>query len=550
MNALASSNTKISRNDPCPCGSGKKYKACCLQAEARFRSRQGPDFAGSLGRARQAVAHGDFEGAEFWFRQTVAARPANAEALAGLGQSLCWLRRKREGVGYLCKAAQRLLKTAGRGGAARPLVDLAVQLQHWGEADTALRLVHRAVALAPLEAFAHQGLAMCLSRLNLVEEALEASRRAQRLSPDDPNVNILLALLEQRCGNLVAAKHRLDGVIIRDGEAEVISRAYLEMAHVLDKLGDYEAAFEAVSRARCMESRSPAAAAIDRNIVPGRVAANSAGFTEAFLRQRADTFAPDGLPTPVFLMGFLRSGTTLTEQVLGAHPGVFAADECDLVFELGQELSRRAGTSGDLAAQLCRTGPEGVAQLRRHYWRRVEEEYGASVRHKVFVNKNALNTIDIGLINYLFPEAKVIFALRDPRDVVLSCFMQSFGLAPATVHMLSWEGAARLYSDVMGLWLDIRKRLTLHYLEIRYEDAVEDFRDQYHRLFRLLGLEWHPDVAHFYEKNGRKVISTPSFAEVTKPVYKTAAGRWRNYERHFQSVMVHLDRFVDAFGYR
>ena len=502
-----------------------------------------------LGRARQAAKQGDFRNAEFWYRQTLAAKANDAEALAGLGQSLCWLRRKREGLSYLCKAAERLLKTSAQGEPVRPLVDLAVQLQHWGEAESALRLVRRAVVLAPGEAWAQQGLAMCLGRLNLVEEALDASRIARRLAPDDPNINILLALMEQRHGNLSAAKARLEGVIARGGDLEVISRAHLELGQVLDKLGDHDAAFEAVSRARWLESQSPQAARIDRTIVSARIAANLTGFTPDLLRQRAETFTPDGLPSPVFLMGFLRSGTTLTEQVLGAHPDIVAADECDLVFELGQELSRMAGSGCDLASQLSRVGADGVAELRRNYWRRVEEEYGAAALSKVFINKNALNTVDIGLINYLFPEAKAIFALRDPRDVVLSCFMQSFGLAPATVHMLSWEGAARLYSEVMGLWLSMRERLTLSYLEMRYEEAVEDFEGQYYRLFRLLGLEWHPDVARFYEKNRRRVISTPSFADVVKPIYKTAAGRWRNYEKHFEPVMTHLSRFVDAFEY-
>jgi hypothetical protein len=212
-------------------------------------------------------------------------------------------------------------------------------------------------------------------------------------------------------------------------------------------------------------------------------------------------------------------------------------------------LTRLTEPGHDIGGKLERLGIEEMAHLRRYYWRRVEEEHGSEALSRTFVDKNALNGIDAGLINVVFPDAKIIFAVRDPRDVVLSCFMQSFGLSPVTVQLLSWEGTARFYAEVMAFWLAIRERLSIPYLELRYEDAVADFESQFRRLFDFLGLEWQPEVSRFHEKSRGKYISTPSFADVTKPLYPSAIGRWTNYRAHFAPLRDLLEPLVARLGY-
>jgi tetratricopeptide (TPR) repeat protein len=545
-------STKPGRNDPCVCGSGKKYKHCCAAAATNpmTAATTAPDFRTLVNSARQRAQARDWETAEEFFRQAVMLRPRDAFALAELGQCLCWMRRKREGVQQLRMAAERLLATTRRHDPVEPMIELAAQLQFWGEAEMSGRLAEQAARFAPRNAAAHHTLALSLDRLHRDDAALASVRKAHQLNPEEPNSGILLAQLEMRRGDLEGAENRLRRVLEEDHDNEARARAWLELGRVLDRAHRYDEAFQAFAEARRLEALSPQAEAIDHELAHQRIAANATRFSAETLASRSRTFIDDGLPSPVFLVGFLRSGTTLTEQVLAAHPDVVTGDETDILFELSEELTRLTKPGHDIGEKLESLGTEQLAHLRQYYWRRVEQEQGSEAINKTYIDKNALNCIDAGLINMVFPDARIIFAIRDPRDVVISCFMQSFGLSPVTVQLLSWEGTIRFYREVMEFWMAIRGRLSIPFFELRYEDAVADFSGQYRRLFDFLGLEWQPEVSRFHEKAHGKYISTPSFADVTKPIYSSAIGRWKHYHGHFDgAVAEELAPLIAALGY-
>jgi len=547
---MTDATARPGRNDPCPCGSGRKFKHCCATAPGPSGfAAPSADFQTLLASARRRASVGDWDAAETLFREALGLRPKDAFALAELGQCLCWMRRKREGLDWLRKAGERLLTTTKRRDPVNPLIDLASQLQFWGEAETAGRLAQLATIHAPRNAAAHHTLALSLDRMHRDEAAYNAAAKAHQLAPDEPNSAILLGQLTSRRGDAEAAERLFDSVLISAQDPEVRSRAYLERGRALDRLGRYGAAFEAFAQARHLEQLSPQARKIDHSLALERLAANVGRFSHDYLKDCGERVMDDDLPAPVFLVGFLRSGTTLTEQVLATHPAVVTGDETDILFELSEELTRMAGPGHDVGGKLETLGTEGIGHLRRFYWRRVEEEQGADALQHTYVDKNAMNCIDVGLINAVFPDAKVIFALRDPRDVLLSCFMQSFGLSAVTVQLLSWEKAAEFYSAVMGFWLAIRERLTIPYLELRYEDAVADFDAQYRRVFEFLGLEWCPEASRFHERARGKYIATPSFADVTKPVYTSAVGRWQHYREHFAAIGPKLGPLIAALGY-
>jgi tetratricopeptide (TPR) repeat protein len=541
--------TKPGRNDSCPCGSGRKYKACCAEAEARFCARQTPDVAEWLARARQSVAAGRIGDAEFWFRQVLTEKSNDAEALAGVGQALCWRRRRREGREYLRKAAKQLVRQGLKNRDPSALLQLSGQLQHWGDMEAALDLARLGVRLAPESAVAQNNLALCLSRVNRVGEALPPALRACELLPGHPGCQILVALLDKAEGRLAAARERLERAAAAGADPEQTARAWLELGAVLDKQQEYDAAFEAFRRAAELHAELPATLATDRNRVFASLARHKAGFDRDLLHRFSPEDFADSLPAPCFLFGFLRSGTTLAEQVLGAHPEVIASDENDFVFELTQELARQSGIPDDIPAALRKIGLEEVRALRKLYWQRVAEEYGDEALRKRFVDKLALNSIDAGFIAALFPEAKILFALRDPRDVVLSCFQQAFSLSPATVNLLSFEGIARQYAAVMDFWLYVRELIAPEFFELRYEDTVGDFEATFRRVFALLGVGWRPEVLSFHERAKGCYISTPSFAAVSQPLYQTAVARWRRYERHVEAVLPILQPYIAAFGY-
>lgn len=544
----ASANTKTGRNDLCPCGSGKKFKACCLIKNQPAPAAI-PDVSSLLQQAWQAVARRDVAGTLIGFRAVLKLDPHHAQALAGLGQALCWQDQVREGLGYLRQAAAELEKEAIKTRDIRFTLELAEQLHHWGDLETSLRLARLAVRLAPDSPAANNNLGLYLNRMNRPEEALPYVRKACQLLPNDPACNNLLAILESRQGQLQSACERFERVIALGRDDRQTARAWQELAGVLDKLGEYERAFDACQQAKTMQQNLPEFRAIDQEQIFRNIARNKAGFDRGLLRRWGHEDFADDLPAPIFLMGFLRSGTTLTERVLGTHPLVFTSDENSLVNGLVRELGRVSACGEDVPAGLRKIDIEAARKLRKLYWQRVEHEYGSEALSKRFIDKVALNSIDIGFISAIFPEAKILFALRDPRDVCLSCYTQSFQPATGTINMLSWQGTARQYSALMGLWLHVREDLAPEYLELRYEDTVGDFENTFRRVFALLGLDWVPEVAEFHTQAKGRFIATPSFAAVSQPIYQSAVARWRHYEKHIAELLPTLEPYLRAFGY-
>ena len=218
---------KIGRNDPCPCGSGKKYKACCAASAAPPPPQQ--HLIESLqAQAQQSVANGNFAKAEQCYRQLYGLRPKDATVLASLGQALCWLKRRREGLGYLQEAANILEQQTTQSHDPKFALDLSSQLLHWGEIRAAERLARLAVACAPNSVQALNNLALCLTRVNRNAEALPLSRQVCAVLPDHPGCNILLAIIEAQSGLPEAALNRLASVIERNHEPDQTARAWLE----------------------------------------------------------------------------------------------------------------------------------------------------------------------------------------------------------------------------------------------------------------------------------------------------------------------------------
>lgn len=532
------------RNDFCQCGSGQKYKHCCGQI------RQATSASEILIKARESVRLGNLQNAEKYFQQLITLNPLHAEGLAGLGQCLCWRQKTAEGIIYLQQAALVLQKTSHQGLAVRPLIDLCTQVLHWGDLATALSLAETAEHRAPDNAAALNNLALCYSRCNRDQDALVYAKRACKILPDDPGCNILLAILETRLGNLDSAQHRLQHILQVCKDPAQTARATLELGIVLDKLGQFDQAFEAFSSAGAKHLALPEIQGINAETIFTTLRDNRANFDPSLLRRwSVEELSGDSLPTPIFLFGFLRSGTTLAEQVFAAHPSIVTSNEEPFIAELINELRRKTLSEKPIPELLKNLNLEQVRQLRRFYWRLITEKYGDRVKDSYFIDKMALNSIEAGLISCIFPDAKIIFALRDPRDVCLSCFMQAFNPSPATVNLLSWTGIARQYCALMDFWLAIRQHLAPAVLTLKYEAAVHDFETTYRQVFDFLEVDWQPECEKFYTQVQGKYIATPSFSAVHQPIYTTAVGRWHNYSRHFVPILPQLQRFITAFEY-
>ena len=149
----------------------------------------------------------------------------------------------------------------------------------------------------------------------------------------------------------------------------------------------------------------------------------------------------------------------------------------------------------------------------------------------------------------LFPEVKLLLALRDPRDVVLSCFMQFLPLNTNSVCYLTLERAADRYAHDLGVWRKLRDILPPCWLEIRYEDTVTSLEREARRALEFLDLPWDERVLAYRERLRGKAVSSPTYEAVSQPLYTSSIGRWQHYEKHFAPLQARLRPFVEAFGY-
>jgi hypothetical protein len=144
---------------------------------------------------------------------------------------------------------------------------------------------------------------------------------------------------------------------------------------------------------------------------------------------------------------------------------------------------------------------------------------------------------------------KIVFALRDPRDVVISCFMQQLPLNAVSVNYLTLEGTAKKYASTMRAWLKIRNVLRNSWIEIRYEDMVTDLEGQARKVLDFLGLEWDERVLDYHRRAQSKHVHSPTYEAVTKPIYTSSVARWRNYAEQLEPYINILQPFIDEFGY-
>jgi hypothetical protein len=248
----------------------------------------------------------------------------------------------------------------------------------------------------------------------------------------------------------------------------------------------------------------------------------------------------------VFLIGFPRSGTTLLDQILDAHPALHTMEEKPAIDIVKQAVERLTGGYPDALASLT---AEDTVKLRRVYFAEVARFMGG-VPQGILVDKMPLNTIEVGLIHRLFPRARILLALRHPCDVVLSGFMQAFKPNAAMVHFGDLADTARFYASVMGLWRRYAEVLPLEVLTTRYEDLVTDFEAETRRILAFLELPWDDSVLTYAERAKSRAIATPSYHQVVQPIYARSVGRWRNYREQMADVLPLLRPFVDVFGYR
>jgi len=501
-------------------------------------------------RGQVAINAKNIPEAVHWFEKAVQESPTDAQALACLGQALCWGNQHQKGLSYLKKSGKQLIKKARKNKDTQPVLALVEQLQHWNDYPNSLELVKQAVQINKKDIRGFQILAHTYSRLNDNKMAILASQQAINKSPGNAILNIQHATLEAKNGLYDSAIERLYKVLDSSASNEELFRAHKELAIMLDKTAQYSQVFNHLYLASELSKTLPEILKQDSHLIKDKLESYTTGFTKALINKCCKLNNKDSTsPSPVFLIGFLRSGTTLTQEILDTHDKVFISDETDLIYSLRDELNSITNTQASTHEQLNTLTSADLQHLREYYWKKAQDRYGSSINNKLFIDKTTMNTFDLGLINCIFPDAKVVFIMRDPRDVCLSCFMQIMVPTAVTTHLFDWEKSATLYAQTMTWWMHIKETMSLEYIELKYEDIINEFEPTLRKTFNFLDLEWNAESKNFHKHAAKKFIATPSYNQVSQPLYSSSLAKWKHYENEFTPVIEKLQPFITAFNY-
>ena len=394
-------------------------------------------------------------------------------------------------------------------------------------------------------------LADVYERLRRSDEATQLIDRALQRDPTYAPALLVRARLAQRAGRLQEAESILRTSLSR-ADDEIKTKGLYELGAILDRAGRYDEAMAAFMEAKALLRRT-AAPYVEHWRRAREHAARMREQLSRDLFERWFEAARDLQPARrlTVLCGHPRSGTTLLEQVLDSHPDLTSAEETTNFNDYVYGRLQRSFPKGTAIVQLLESTPKDVLlSVRADYFRASELCLTQPLGDRMLIDKNPSLTLLVPAVARVFPETKFLVALRDPRDVCLSCFMQPFvPIQQVSSSYLTLEDTAEEYSALMSMWRTAAPLMKQPWLEVRYEDMVEDLESVARKTLGFLGVPWDERVLAFHEHAQQKVVRSPTYADVTQKVFKRARGRWRNYEKHLAPHLAKLEPFVKAFGY-
>ena len=428
------------------------------------------------------------------------------------------------------------------------LANLAWNLKNQGRMAESRELYEQATAAGPEVLQTLLGWARMEEADRNFDRAAELLDRAERLAPGNPSILLSRAIVFGRVRSYEKALDLLDAIAAQNRDDRLGPNEMLEKGRLLDRMGRYEEAFAAFAEGKRL-CREVSGLAYLEDQARQLVERSHGFFTETRLRILPRAQPRNDLPQPIFILGFPRSGTTLVEQTLSAHPQIAAGDELPFVNEITVSMPRILNsplTYPEALAELWMGDRcDALDELRDYYLQRVFQlgilEPGASW----FTDKMPLNETHLGLIALMFPRAPLIHVLRHPLDVVLSVF--SNHLTHGFYCAYALETAARHYLRTMELVQHYRSEMTLHYLPVRYEDIVDDQEESVRRMLDFIGAPFHPSCLQFHEN--RRYARTASYAQVTERLYDSSRYRYRHYLKELEPVIPILEPMIRRLGY-
>ncbi len=348
--------------------------------------------------------------------------------------------------------------------------------------------------------------------------------------PGNTELAIAYARLAPAHDKTEDAVQRLEQLICEPGTSLAKMQLHYSLADLHDKCGRFDQAFEHAQSANRLNPMR-----FDEQRYQDRVRSLKQIF-DADTQGKILVANPEiGVATPLFVVGMPRSGTTLIEQILAAHPSVQTAGELTTISEMASDMQRRFATTHAYPGALNELSSENLDELAHDYCDRLSRDINDTDDETVWViDKMPANFLHLGFIGRLFPQAFIIHCTRDPWDVSLSCYMRGFsGQGQAFSNDLGsiavyYNG----YRDLMAVW---SKTVSNPVIDMKYEQLVAEPESEIGRILDTLRLDRDDACFRFYENTG--VVATASATQVRKPIYRSSVGKAKNYRKWLEPAL-------------
>jgi Flp pilus assembly protein TadD len=417
-----------------------------------------------------------------------------------------------------------------------------------GEIGRAEPTVRKAALQGDTDPRATLTLIQLLERTNRIAEArslFDALRTQSAAASLGSDLTMTEAQLAQRESRHETAVALLGDIISECKQPHLRHFQQFPLARSLDALGRYGEAFATLGEAHASQLAYIRLGASPAIYAPPLAIADHSCEAQDIARWQ-DASEPAAAESPIFIVGFPRSGTTLLELVLDAHPRLKSIDEQPFLQNALDDM-----LAGEIRypEELATVTQEQLERIRCAYWAKTERRVERAPGQRL-IDKNPLNVLRLPVIKRLFPNAKVILAIRHPCDVILSCFMQHFRAPDFALLCKDIPTLAAAYRRTFDFWHSQQELLQADVLELRYERFVDDFEPNVRRMFDFLELPWDPAVLSPAQRaHEKQFISTPSYSQVIQPVNARAVGRWRNYQAHFTASLPILMPYLERWDY-
>ena len=481
------------RNQPCPCGSGKRYKKCCglmeqgpvvpWNLETQHNRNEAQSAVDFFNKGEAAAAQNRLDEAARYFRQALTLQPDYPDALNNLG--------------VICLTL--------------------------GQLEEAVSAFRQALKFKPDYVEAHCNLGVIFNELGKRDDAIASFRKALSLRHDYARAYKGLSLLVKYADADEELNAMEDLFNKRDTSEEDRKDLGFALGNYFEDLREYDKSFIYFLEANRLKRKSYQYAILyDRDLF-ARIRKT---FSHDFLSSHHGSGNQDR--TPIFIVGLPRSGTTLIEQILASHPQVFGAGELPVLVNLTNDVCTLKS-----AAKF----PECILDLGMDVLKRMGTDYIEKIREysndaQYITDKMPHNFLRVGLIKTVLPNAKIIHCMRNPMDNCLSIFKMDFTSPRGYAYdMIELGQYYNLYKDLMAHW---EKVLPGFIYTLRYEEMVSDQQHQTRNLLDFCGLPWNENCLTFYKTERR--VSTASFVQVRQPIYRDSIELWRQYEKQLEPL--------------